>query len=298
MGWLDSLFAGAKAFLTEAVEFVGQAVKAVLQEIDKSSFGRAATGLVRGVTERHFNTAQDLADEEREFAEKRLRDGRFTENDLDRLREIKAERDSLRKELDAAKAVRSAQELREAQNEVIAATVTGDEAAASIGILSTKECPNCEGAMRIRMNGFDTKANRQKFYWQCTASNRLPCPTVQLDPEAENKSVLRRPDADLDGSRKQREAIWKRPDVLVKAHGRLRAGLDEEDQEMVCPNHLLPMKLMPKPSPGGLLLDSYEYICLGINPDGRACSHKVPVQSFPQVSAALRRREGRGIIDG
>ena len=58
------------------------------------------------------------------------------------------------------------------------------------------------------------------------------------------------------------------------------------------------MKLMPRPSAGGLILDSYEYICLGVNPDGRACSHKVAVKTFPQVSAALRRREGRGIIDG
>ena len=86
--------------------------------------------------------------------------------------------------------------------------------------------------------------------------------------------------------------------MLNKAHGRLRASLDEEDEEIVCPAHMLPMKLMPKPSAGGRMLDSYEYICLGITPDGRACGHKVPVKSFPQVSAALRRREGRGIIDG
>ena len=298
MAWLDSLFAGAKAFLKGAVVAVRETVKAVLEEIDNSSFGKAATQLVRGVAERHFNVAKDLADEEHELAEKRRRDGRLTENDLDRLREIEAERGRLRRELDEAKAARSAQELREAQGDVIAAAVTGDEAAASIGILSTKVCPECGGAMRIQLGGFNTKTDRQTFYWQCTSPNPLPCPTLKLDPEAERTSVLRRPDADLDGSRKQREEIWTRPDVLNKAHGRLRASLDEEDEEIVCPAHMLPMKLMPKPSAGGRMLDSYEYICLGITPDGRACGHKVPVKSFPQVSAALRRREGRGIIDG
>ena len=298
MSLLDSIFSGVKAFLRETVVFVKEAVKAVLAEIDNSSLGKAETTLVRGVTQRHFSAAQDLADEEREFAAKHRRDGRFTDNDRDRLRQIEAERDSLRLQLDAAKAATSAEELREAQDEVIAARVTGDDAAASVGMLATKVCSECGGTMRIQLSGFDTKANTQRFFWQCSAKNSWPCPSIKLDPEAERASVLRRPDADLDGPRQQRQKIWTRPEVLAKAHGRLRAGLDEADEEIVCPTHLLPMKLMPRPSGGGLMLDSYEYICLGVNPDGRACGHKVAVQTFPQVSAALRRREGRGIIDG
>lgn len=46
MAWLDSLFAGAKAFLKGAVVVVRETVKAVLEEIDNSSFGKAATQLV------------------------------------------------------------------------------------------------------------------------------------------------------------------------------------------------------------------------------------------------------------
>ena len=60
MAWLDSLFAGAKAFLKGAVVAVRETVKAVLEEIDNSSFGKAATQLVRGVAERHFNAATDV----------------------------------------------------------------------------------------------------------------------------------------------------------------------------------------------------------------------------------------------
>lgn len=298
MSILDSLFSGAKVFLREIVSVAKDAVHAVLAEIDNSAFGRAATELVKGVTKRHFNAASDLAEEERELAEKRRRDGRWTESDLERLREIEEERDRLRRDLDAVKATRAAEELRAAHDEVVAAKVSGDEAAASVGILASKECGRCGGTMRIHLGGLDTKANRQTFYWKCSAVNPQPCPTEKLDPEAEPSSVLRRPDADLDGPRKVREQVWTRPDVLAKAHGRLRAGLDEADEEIVCPAHLLPMKLLPKATAGGLLLDSYQYICVGVNPDGRACNHTVPVKSFPQVSAALRRREGRGIIDG
>ena len=57
------------------------------------------------------------------------------------------------------------------------------------------------------------------------------------------------------------------------------------------------MKLMPKARADGLMLSSYEYVCLGVMKDGRACSLKHEVSSFPQVAAALRRREGVGIID-
>ena len=189
MSLLDSIFSGVKAFLRETVVFVKEAVKAVLTEIDNSTFGKAATTLVRGVTQRYFSAAQDLADEERELAAKHRRDGRFTDNDRDRLRQIEAERDSLRLELDAVKARTSAEQLREAQDEVIAARVTGDDAAASVGMLATKVCPECGGTMRIQVSGFDTKANTQRFFWQCSAKNPWPCPSIKLDPEAERASL-------------------------------------------------------------------------------------------------------------
>jgi len=297
MSLIDSIFSGAKAFLREIVSVVAESVKLILEEVDRSAFGKAATQLVHGVKKRYFNSAYDLAEEERELVQKRRIDRRLSEKDQERLFEIEDKRALLRKEMDAAKAQSAGEALREAQNEVVAVAVTDDEASASVGILSTKVCPECGGAMRIRQGLIDGKTNRPKFYWQCTAANPLPCSTIKLDPEAQRSSVIRRPDADLDGPRQQRVDAWTRPDVLAKTHGRLRGAIDEEDEEIVCPKHLLPMKLMPKPLADGSMLNSYEYICLGVNPDGRACAHKVPVLSYPQVSAALRRREGRGILD-
>lgn len=298
MGFLDSLFSGVKAFVREVVSVVTDAVKVILEEVDRSVFGKAATELVKGATKRYFNTAADLAGEEQELAEKRRQDGRLREADLERLREIEKERERLRKEMDAAKAQEASENFRQAQDDLVAAKVTDDESSALLGILSTKVCPSCGEPMRIRQGFLNSKTDRTRFYWQCTSARAIPCPTLTLDPQAEQASVLRRPDADLDGPRGQRVETWNRPDVLAKAHGRLRATLGDADEEIVCPKHLLPMKLLPKPLAGGRLLDSYEYVCMGVNADGRACDHKVTVTSFPQVSAALRRRDGRGIIDG
>lgn len=297
MSFFESLFSGAKALFGGLVTIATELVRAVFTEFDSSNLGRAATQLVTGVSKRVFGQATDLAGEERELAAKRLRDGRTTSRDLERLQEIEAERDQLRKELDAAKAREAAQALREAEGELVARPLTSDETSASVGIISSKTCPECSGTMRIRQTGFNSTQQRYRFYWQCTASRLPPCPTLRLDPEADAATVLRKPDADLDGPTATRRAAWNQPSVLASAHGRLRAGLGDADEDVVCPKHLLPMKLMPKGRPTGLMLDSYEYVCMCVNPDGRACDQAIPVSTFPQVSAVLRRREGRGILD-
>ena len=56
MGFLESLFSGAKAFIREVVvpvlhaakQVAVETVRVVLEEIDRSEFGRAATRLIDG----------------------------------------------------------------------------------------------------------------------------------------------------------------------------------------------------------------------------------------------------------
>lgn len=296
MSILDSLFCGAKAFVRGVVSVVREVVHTVLTEFDNSSVGRATTNLMKGVTDKHFSRAQDLVEEVQDIADKRARDGRLNEYDQERLREIEAKRETLRKEMEAAKAVKSASEMQASQDQVISTEFTSDEAAAAVGIMASKECPNCGGMMRIMQGAYNAKAEKQTFYWKCTVPHSLPCPTLKLDPEADSASVLRPPDADLDGPHTNRRVIWTREDVLAKTHSRLRQGLGDNDAEVICPKHLLPMKQMMMPRAGGRMLDSYHYVCLAVNPDGRACDHTVDIKSFPQVAATLKRRDGVGII--
>jgi phenylpyruvate tautomerase PptA (4-oxalocrotonate tautomerase family) len=295
---LDVLFSGVRAFVSEIAEVAREAVRVVLEEVDRSTFGRAATGLVKGIAERYFGKAEALAEEEAEIAAKTRRDGRQSESDADRLREIENERGNLRQELDTARTRVAADDLRKNQGSVIVAPVTDDEASASVGIMAAKSCPECRGTMRIQQGGYNAKTARRSFWWRCTATNAIPCPTIRLDPEADSAKVLRKPNADLDGANEKRHAIWKRPEVLRRTHERLRKALGDADPEIVCPHHLLPMKLLPKASTQGLMLDSYAYACVGVTPNGRGCQYTVPVQTFPQASAVLNRREGKGIIDG
>jgi hypothetical protein len=295
MGFFEALFAGAKAILAGVVEVAAHAVRIVLAEFDHSAVGRAATALANGITKTYFSSARDLADEERELADKYRRDGRRSELDSERLSEIEQERARVKKALDESKARQAEDELKSAQEELISVPLTDDDVSASSGLLASKRCPECGGTMRIRQGRYNTKT--RSFWWQCTAQNRFLCPTVKIDLAAEKSTVLRRPDADLDGPSEARRKVWVQPNVLAKTHGRLRATLGDDDEEMVCPQHVLPMKLMPKNGASGLMLDSYEYVCVGVTADGRACTHKVEVKTFAQVGALLRRRDGFGILD-
>jgi len=87
-------------------------------------------------------------------------------------------------------------------------------------------------------------------------------------------------------------------DILVQTAGRVRESLGETDAEVTCPQHLLPMKLLEKRNADGLLLNTYEYVCRGVDSKGKACQYRVPLETFPQVSEALKRRDGYGIIRG
>jgi hypothetical protein len=296
MALLDALFSGAKALLNEVIAAGRAVVREVLKEVDQSAFGRAATRLVDGVVDRYFTQARDLAGEEQELAAKAQRDRRRTEADADRLREIEAERERLRREMERAASARAAQEFRERADETLVAQLDDDELSSNVGILSAKQCPACGGTMRIRQRGLNVTTGMRNFYWQCTEPRVPSCPTLKLDPEQARSTVLRPADPDLDTPKEKRRETWTRSDVLAETHTRVRQHLGDDDNQLVCPHHLLPMKLLPKRNQSGLLLDSYEYVCLAVTPSGKACDHKIDLQTMPQVAAMLRRTEGTGII--
>lgn len=303
MSFLESLFSGAKAFIREVVvpvlhaakQVAVETVRVVLEEIDRSEFGRAATRLIDGAARQYFGRAEDLAAEQREIAERARRDGRRSTRDVDRLREIDLERRKLREDLDTAQASEASVALKNAAGELVARPVSDDETSAAVGILSSRVCPACGGTMRIRQGRFNGTTQRRSFYWLCSAHPGA-CKTIPFDPVKENLTALRRADPNLDLPLKERREIWERKDVIRGTQIRLRQHLGEKDHEVICPHHLLPMKLLEQPNSSGLLLSTYQYVCLHVDDDGRACQHRVPLETFPQVSESLRRSEGAGII--
>lgn len=216
------------------------AIVEIFQEFDRSSLGRATTRVVTGMADRLFGHAQDLVDEERELAEKFQRDGQRTTADTDRLREIEAERDRLRAELEKTNAALAAQEFRDRSQEVDSHELDGDEVSANVGLLAAKKCPNCGETMQIVQGGLNIKTHRRNFYWRCTAIRRYPCPNISFRPEQDRASIVRPESSDFDTPIKIRHSTWDKPEVIQKTHARVRQHLEEDDKQLICPKHLLP----------------------------------------------------------
>ena len=305
MSWLGNLagelagalFPGARAIVTKIVDRAVVAVIHAGKEFVNAWIDAEHDGGDRNpesARRSQRSKAEDLASEERELAEKFNRDRARSPKDVNRIDEINAEREQLRKEVGETSAVQSAKEIVDA-NDLICAKTSADELASQVGILSTKPCPNCGGIMTLQFDANNTTQG-QKFKWRCTTARALPCPYIYVSAsELEQQVSVRKPHADLDIDAAERKS-WSDPRVLAKTAARVRGHMGSADEAILCPIHLTPMKLLPVANASGLLLDTYQYACLGVDPNGRACGHTVPVKSFGQVSGLLSRLEGRGIL--
>lgn len=305
MSWLGdlagelagALFPGARAIVTKVVDRAVVAVVHAGREF-VSAWMKAAeesgAQTPEAARKSQRSKAQNLADEERDLAQKYQRDKARTPADSDRIAEINAERERLREEVGDTNAIQSAKDIIDAKD-LISANATADELASQVGILSTKPCPQCSGIMTLQFDA-NNAMQGQKFKWRCSTTRVIPCPTIYVKAaELEQQVSVRQKHADLDIDTSQRQS-WSDPAVIAKTAGRVRGHMGSPDDAILCPIHLTPMKLLPIANASGLLLDTYQYACLGVRPDGRACSHTVPVKSFGQVSGLLTRLEGRGIL--
>jgi len=295
MDILEALLGVGRAIVRGSQSFAAGVIIEIIREVDRSPLGKIIAGGLSTFSTKYLNTARDMAKEEAELAQKASRDGKASESDLERAREIAAAREVLKTKFNAAKAQEAAEKLK--SSDVVAVPSTSDEISSVAGIVTlNKDCPSCGSPMRIRQSGYKAQIGKRHFWWQCTKAGTPPCPSIRLDPETYGAQVIRPPNPDLDGPEPERRKIWTNERALVQTHRRLRSHLGDEDVEMVCPDHVLPMKLLQRRTASGRLLDSYEYVCPGINADGHACDQSVAVETYPQVADALRCAEGEGII--
>lgn len=294
---MGAFFPGAQGFVERAVDKVVERAKAFAREVVNAyveETRRIGGRDLEFLAKQQRIRAENLAEEEKELAKKRERDGRITEADAERKAEIARERERLREDIDNTTAAASAAEI-ENSDKLRSGVISDTEAEGLVGLMSTKPCLRCGRTMTLQFEANNLQTG-PRFKWVCSAIRPDPCPIVRVTTkELQQQQVsIREPHADLDASPQEREA-WKRSDVLARTAGRVRAQLGEDDKAMICPRHLLPMKLMQLANADGRLFATYQYTCLAVDGVGRACSHTVPVKSFGQVSALLTRNEGRGI---
>lgn len=297
MGFLDVLIGGAKALLRAVAVTVRDVVVETVKALEGTVTGRAASTLLDSWVQtksKARSRAADLAAEEAEFAERMAKDGKLRPSDWDRKREIDEERMRLREAHAQADAARLKEDIEHAGDEARVAAVDADEVVSTIGLLSHKTC-RCGGRMAVNTKHRSVNGGgpRMEFEWACPECRKRE----KFDPVAEAASVVRAPDLDLDLPARERHRLWNEPKTLAEANTRLASHLGATDSEVLCPDHLMPMRLFPSAAVSrGLLLDSYGYACTCTTVDGRLCQQKVPIERMAQASAALRRLEGVGMI--
>lgn len=292
-GFLEAIFGGAMALVRTAEIAVSRLLRVVLIELDRSQIGRAVVEVLRPSKDA-VRRAQEIAEEEAELAKKAQQDGRQSDNDRERQEELKSERERVRQEHEQAKIEEEVEKFKNQGDELVAVKADSDEYIATTGLLTLKKnCQNCGAPMTIKHGGLKNERYRD-LWWKCTSVRG--CPWAPFDPAKDSDvSMIRPRDVDLDLSAVERRKRWNEPKTIDEANGRLRKHMGESDADMLCPYHLVPTKLFPILRPGGALLTSYQYLCVGTR-DGKACPYSVPLDTFVQVSTALKRLEGKGIL--
>jgi len=311
MGILQSLFSSVTAFIKGDRTTARSSLFKAIGQARKTEIGRELSRLIKKGREKisagaesiekiakgAWKGAKEAFEEAREYEEKQARDGKLNEKDQERVDELHKERERFREEITNLKAGLAAQKLQ--TEHLIEALFSSDELSANTGLLATKVCPGCGGTMRIKQGGRNTKTKQRGFWWECISNlGRDRCRTITINLREDIPDVVRPPNPDLDGDADRRYGIWTRPTVLEQTHKRLQMMIGEVDDDLMCPIHVLPMRLVRKSHPGGHLLDSYEYACTGNIPGRFVCGFVIPLETFPQVASLLRRKTTRGIIDG
>lgn len=294
MGLLDTLFGAAKVLIRTALSTVKDVVVETVRALEGTATGKVLIKAAESwatTKSKAYRSAASFAEEEAELGKKMARDGKLPPSDWDRKREIDEARMQLREKHAQADAGRLKEDLAGKDTRVVAAEA--DEFIGAIGLLTHKEC-GCGGTMAVTTSHRSTNggAYQTEFTWACPVCRKRE----RFDPVKESAALVRTADPDLDIPERERHKLWNEPKTLAETNARLSSHLGEADKEVLCPNHLVPMKLFPSfAASRGLVLDSYTYACICTTIDGRRCMQKVPLDRMAQASAALRRLEGVGI---
>ena len=297
MGFLDALLGGAKALVRMVTTAISEVVIQTVKGLEGTQTGKALATVFESWAHSKASAhkqAADLAAEEAEIAQRMARDGKLRPADWERKQEIDKERDTLREAHANADAARMREDITAAGDEAKVVAANADEITSAIGLLAHKVC-GCGGRMAVVTQHRSVSGGppHTEFEWACPVCRKRE----KFDPIKAAASVVRTPDLELDLPVNERHRLWNEPETLAETNARLSSHLGESDSEVLCPDHLTPMKLFPSLTASkGRVLDSYAYACTGMTIDGRRCLHRVPLDRMAQASAALRRLEGVGIL--
>ena len=272
-------------------------IRAALEELEstpKHFVSTIATILGKG---------KRINEEMEELKLKKAKDGNLSDTDSERVDKLVKGRIEVFEEYQANKSEETARNLKEYPDDFKSTEITDD----TINLLQyhmgpavlKKNC-NCGWPMVLQHKTILTPKFND-FFWQCSRfyvnDGRQKCknsPFVATDLKLLHKTGI--PEIEMPNSDLQ--LIAEQKPVQVNIIKRVIDHINQEDSEVLCPVHIVPMVLRQKQAHSGHILDMYFLACSHLAKDAHLrCRHTVKLKSYPQLAAYLRRTEGIGILD-
>ena len=290
---LDALFSGIASFVLRiAKPAIQAAIKAVLTELNIS---RGSSSDARP----HSQAARDIDEEISERERSAARSGRpLSPKEQEIIEELNLRKSEEFSKFEAAKKAKVAEELNEdPESFSTTALQPGREHQLQyhLGlVVLEKKCSKCGFPMKLQHKTV-VEPSFGDFFWQCTrfyvSDGREKCSSIQFS--ARDLNLLHKSDIpELAIDKSDLTIISSEKSVQSDIVSRMSEHLNANDEDIVCPVHIVPMLLREKNNGQyGLLLDRYHLRCAHFQ-----CTQTTKLKSFAQLAAYLKRKDGVGIL--
>lgn len=290
---LDALFSGVASFVLRiAKPIIQAAIQAVLQELNITKRDRTPPT-------QHAKAAKDIDEEISDMERSAARAGRpLSPHDEERIDELKLKKAEEFSNFERAKKAQVAEELANAPESFKTSDLSsGQEHQLQyhLGlVVLEKRCPKCGYPMKLQHKTVD-EPSFDDFFWQCTRfyvkDNLAKCRSLQFT--SRDLKLLHKNDVpELQINKVDLATIASEKSVQKTTILRMNEHLGQDDEDIVCPVHFIPMILREKNGGAdGPLLDRYHLRCAHFQ-----CSQTTKLKSFAQLASYLRRKDGTGIL--
>lgn len=296
MPGLEALFNIGNVLLSAAKETFRFVVRTVAEELASAAKPYAST--IDSILGKGRRVNEEMEDLKR----KKAKDGDLSGTDRERAQQLAKEREAIFDEYQATKAHSTAQELKAHPDDFRATEITPDTTNLlqyHMGPAVLKKNCDCGWPMVLQHRNV-AEPGFNDFFWQCSRyyanDNRPKCknaPFVATDLSLLHKAGI----PEIEVPNKDLQLIAEQKPVQQSVIGRIGEHLNQEDAEVLCPVHMVPMVLRQKRAHNGHILDMYFLACSHMANDAQLrCGHTVKLKSYPQLAAYLRRVEGTGIL--
>jgi len=301
MGFFSELFGGIASSIRTVVHVVADVASTattVIKHKYRQLKEKYANLNIDQLKRTRFDRLKEVNDEIIDYERKLRKDGRLSEDDLERLKELTTERTDLRTRIENSKEFLAAEDIVENESEYKLSDVdfSSPNELTRLGgqVMLGKLCPACQRPQVIRWKNDVREPTVDDLFWGCTglfvkdSQGHAVCRKTQRFSAHDKKifANVARPGMELQSNRLNN--IVLRPETTQLIKNKLSDSVNEATENYLCPVHHEPMTLRTKSSATDLL-DLYYLQC-------QRCSQMVKIKSATQLDAVLQSYDQKGLF--